>query len=321
MEQLTRAAWKRPCRRIDMRHTILAMLVAAPVFAADTQSVATRMQNVHVHLGNGVELRIDTLFGRLARFKPGTPPTFDDVGSYVLEIESARLAMTPESLTNLMNNYVFADAKAPISHLKIEIEGSELKQSGTLKKGIDVPFTMRAQIAATRDGRIRMHPTSMKAAGFVSKRVLDFFGLELEKLVNVKANSPVQVEGDDLLLDPEHLLPPPRIRGRLTKTWIADGLIVEQFGPEKPVHPIAPPDARYANYMYYRGGTLRFGKLTMSDTDLMLVDDDPKDPFDFSPAQYNDQLTAGYSKNTRDHGLITHMPDFNDLRRQDIARK
>jgi len=298
-----------------MRHAILAILLAAPTVTGDPAPVGARMQNVNVHLGSGIELRIATLYGRLARSNPGTPPTFDDVGSYVIEIDSARFAMTPDSLTNLMNNYVFADAKAPITHLKVEVEGSELKQSGTLRKGIDVPFSIRAQISATRDGRIRLHPTSMKAAGFVSKRVLDFFGLELEKLIKVNANSPVKVDGDDLLLDPEHLLPPPRIRGKLTRTWIADGLIMEQFGPDKPAHAIAPPPGHFPNYMFYRGGTLRFGKLTMSDTDLLLVDEDPKDAFDFSPEHYNDQLTAGYSKNTRDHGLITHMPDFDDLTR------
>ena len=53
----------------------------------------------------------------------------------------------------------------------------------------------------------------------------------------------------------------------------------------------------------------------MSDTDLKLIDMDPRDPFDFSPAHYNDQLVAGYSKNTPDHALRTYMPDFNDLHR------
>jgi hypothetical protein len=35
---------------------------------------------------------------------------------------------------------------------------------------------------------------------------------------------------------------------------------------------------------------LQFGKLIMHDTDLRLVDADPRDPFDFSPEHYNDQL-------------------------------
>jgi hypothetical protein len=271
------------------------------------------MRHVVFHLGNGIQMRVDDLNGRLVGSTSG-PPAFDDVSSYVVEIESARVSLTAESLTNLMNNYVFAGPDAPLRKLKIEIDGNELKQSGVLVKGVPVPFHLRASIGATPDGKIRLHPTSMKAAGFLSKRVLDFFGLELERLVKVKTATGVTIEGDDLLLDPERLLPPPRIKGRLTHVWIENGVVVQQFGaPSK--RPLTPPSARLVNYMYYRGGTLRFGKLTMVDTDMVLVDADQKDPFDFSPEKYNDQLVAGYSKNTRSHGLIVYMPDLADLAR------
>jgi len=271
------------------------------------------MRNVIFHLGKGIEMRVDDLNGRLVNTRSG-PPVFDDVNSYVVDIQSARVSLTAESLTNLMNNYVFAGPDAPLSKLKIEIEGNKLKQSGVLVKAVPVPFHLRAAISATPDGKIRVHPTSMKAAGFLSKRVLDFFGLELERLVKVNPATGVTVDGDDLLLDPARLLPPPRIKGRLTRTWIENGLVVQQFGvPAK--RPLTP-NGRFNNYMYYRGGTLRFGKLTMVDTDLVLVDADPKDPFDFSPGEYNDQLVAGYSKNTRSHGLIVYMPDLADLSRR-----
>jgi hypothetical protein len=302
------------------RLAVIAVLALPFIHAAGAVRVAARMQNVLFHLENGVDLHVRMLSGHLVGTAPGRPPVFDDVNSYVVDIESARVSITPESLTSLMNNVVFAGARAPIKQLKVEVEGSELRQTGIMKKGVEVPFTMRATIAAAPDGRIRIHPTSLKAAGFVPKRVLDFFGLGLEKLVKPDPQSPVSVEGDDLLLDQQRALPPPRIRGRVTRAWIEGGLVFEQIGTAAPQHAIAPPDRRFANYMYYRGGTLRFGKLTMTDADLLLVDDDPDDPFDFSPAQYNDQLMAGYSKNTASHGLITHMPDLNDLMRRQ-ARK
>ena len=54
----------------------------------------------------------------------------------------------------------------------------------------------------------------------------------------------------------------------------------------------------------------------MTDTDLELVDQDPNDWFDFFTARYNDQLVAGYSKNTPDHALRTYMPDYDDLRKK-----
>jgi hypothetical protein len=65
--------------------------------------------------------------------------------------------------------------------------------------------------------------------------------------------------------------------------------------------------------MFYRGGVLRFGKLTMNDTDMRLVDADPTDPFDFFPDHYKDQLVAGYSKTTATGGLIVYMPDFSKV--------
>jgi hypothetical protein len=74
------------------------------------------------------------------------------------------------------------------------------------------------------------------------------------------------------------------------------------------------------HYIWFKGGQIRFGKLTMTDADLRLVDADPRDAFDFFPAKYNDQLVAGYSRNTRALGLETYMPDFNDLAHLEDAR-
>ena len=67
-------------------------------------------------------MRVDDLNGRLVSAGSG-PPVFDDVNSYVVDIQSARVSLTADSLTNLMNNYVFAGPDAPLRKLKIEIEG------------------------------------------------------------------------------------------------------------------------------------------------------------------------------------------------------
>jgi hypothetical protein len=67
--------------------------------------------------------------------------------------------------------------------------------------------------------------------------------------------------------------------------------------------------------MAYRGGILRFGKLTMTDADMQLIDADPSDPFEFFPAHYNDQLVAGYSKTTATGGLRVYIPDYNKISR------
>jgi hypothetical protein len=72
--------------------------------------------------------------------------------------------------------------------------------------------------------------------------------------------------------------------------------------------------------MYFHGGTLRFGKLTMSDTDLEIVDADPSNPFDYSLDRYQDHLVAGHSNTTPVDGLIVVMPDLQQLDRRTSAR-
>jgi len=73
--------------------------------------------------------------------------------------------------------------------------------------------------------------------------------------------------------------------------------------------------------MAYLGNELRFGKLTMSDTDMVLVDMNPDDPFDFYLDHYKEQLVAGYTKETPTFGLQVFMRDYNNLpRRKDTRR-
>jgi hypothetical protein len=299
----------------------LTLLLATGVLSGSAQhgtkekepAVGAQIRNVVLHLGNGVVLDVRQLDGKLLSRRPGSPPTFDDIESYEIVIDRATVSMTAESLTNLMNNYVFADPKAPITHSRVTIENGQLKQTGTLRKGIDIPFTTTASVGVSSEGWIRIHPTSLKAAKFISKRVLDFFGLDLERLLKSNPEPGVRVEQDDILLNPERLLPPPQVRGHLTKVWIEAGRLFQQFDSGVSAPPTTRPNRSAKNYMYYYGGTLRFGKLTMVETDLQLIDADPKDPFDFSPERYNEQLVAGYSKNTANKGLMVFMPDLNDL--------
>jgi hypothetical protein len=62
--------------------------------------------------------------------------------------------------------------------------------------------------------------------------------------------------------------------------------------------------------MAYWGNQLRFGKLTMADADMTLIDMNPEDPFDFDLDHYKDQLVPGYSKFTATFGLRVYMKDF-----------
>jgi hypothetical protein len=128
------------------------------------------------------------------------------------------------------------------------------------------------------------------------------------------------VRGNDLLLDPEKLLPPPAIAGRVVAASVENGEVMQIFGRDTANHArgngalagLAPLDSSAANYMRFRGGTLRFGKLFMVHADMQIIDSDQHDTFDFSIDDYNRQLVAGYSRNTLDGALKVYMPDLDD---------
>ncbi|MCU1275820.1 MAG: hypothetical protein JWO48_3251, partial [Bryobacterales bacterium] len=106
--------------------------------------------------------------------------------------------------------------------------------------------------------------------------------------------------------DPSQLIPAPGIRGRVTAVRMAKDQLVEVYGAG--VRPRRADAGR--NYIAYRGGAIHFGKLTMADTDLKLIDNNPRDSFDFSVDHYKEQLVAGYSKTTPGSGLEVFMPDY-----------
>jgi hypothetical protein len=154
------------------------------------------------------------------------------------------------------------------------------------------------------------------AAHLPVKGLMDLLGLDIATLINTNKVRGVTVEKDDILLDPQEILPLPRIQGKVTAVQIRGNDIVETFGSKQDSHfdPVIS-----GNYMAYRGNELRFGKLTMHDTDMVLLDMDPQDPFDFFLDHYVDQLVAGYSKTTPSFGLRVYMRDYNKLKRPAAA--
>jgi hypothetical protein len=283
--------------------------------------VEGEMKGVLYHVDDRVVLEIRYLRGALIPTKDA-PPWFDDPESFTLAIDTGEVSISPASLSALLNDYVFNYKGTPLKDLKVTIEGGELKQTGTLHKVIDLPFTIRATLSATPDGRLRLHPTSVKVVGIGVKGLMRTFGIELENLVKVQQGRGVEIADNDFLLAPSGLLPPPRIEGRVTAVRLEGGKVQQIFGAStrpgrrQPLHP-TDPSAR--NYMYYRGRILRFGKLTMVDADLQIVDADPSDPFDFYLSHLNQQLVAGESRNQADFGLLTTMPDYADIERRTSA--
>jgi hypothetical protein len=279
-----------------------------PTQPNDTATVQTEMRNVDLHVDADTILHVHRLRGALTRTRPGEPPKFDEKDSFIVSIEAAEVTLSLDDLGRLMNRHVFAYKGAPLKNVQASFDEGQLTLSGTAHKGVDLPFSMKANVSAAPDGRVLLKVTSFKTAGVPAKGLLEFFGVELDDLVKMRADRGMEIQDDSVLLDAAGLLPPPRVRGKVTEARVSsDGLHLNFGGRYAPL-PRPLPSAK--NFLYYRGGVLRFGKLTMNGADLLLVDGDPQNAFDFFQDRYLDQLVAGQAKITRSNGLIVYMPDF-----------
>ena len=281
--------------------------------AAETR---VEMVNAKIRLDPSLILHIRRLSGKLVRTRENQPPSFDDKLSYRIAIDSAEVAVDTASMNRLMNTYVFGEPDAPLKDLRLSIQDGQIKQEGTLRKGPGVPFEMVGEISATPDGKIRIHPKHMKAAHLPVKGLMKLFGVDMAKLINTRKTRGISVDDNDLILDEAIALPPPKIQGNITAVRIEGDQLVQTFGQAKSSTANKPSSS---NFMAYRGGVLRFGKLTMTDTDMRLVDADPSDPFDFSPDHYKDHLVAGYSKTTVSGGLVVYMPDYSKISKKSLS--
>lgn len=292
---------------------------AAPPSASKAPADVTRvlMRNVDFYVDPNVVLHIRQLRGTI-RSKAGGPVVFDDKRSFILHINSAEAGLDGHDLSALMNKYIFGYSGAPIKRVSVVISGGEMRMTGVLHKGIDVPFDIRAHVDGTPDGMMRIHPIQMKILRMNGDAILHGLGLSLEKLIDVNKATGVMVHGNDIIINSTAVLPPPTIEGHVTRVQVQGDQIVQSFGTESDraaLSPLIPLDANQKNFMYYRGGSLRIGRLTMENTDMQIVDLDPSDPFKFDIDIYAKQLVAGYSRTLPNFGLEVYMRDIDKLGR------
>ena len=293
----------------------------APALAeADGDSgtaVTASMRDVLYQVDPDITLAIKGIRGALIPAGKDSLPVFDDPTSFSIRIRDGEIAIDTASLGRLLTRYVFAYDGSPLRDLSVSVKDGELVQKGKLKKLVTLPFTIQARVSVTPKGEIRLEPHKVEIIGLGVRGLLDLFRLELDDLVKSNRSHGVRIVEDIVYLDPAWLLPPPRIHGHLTRLRVEPGRVVQIFGQaDSAVPPVRTTrEGPAEHYMYFRHARLRFGKLTMNDADMLVVDGDPSTPFEFSLDRYHEQLVAGHHVTTPEDGLVVYMPDVSRLKR------
>jgi hypothetical protein len=272
-----------------------------------TNAVQVQMRNVTYHFTDILSAYVKTLRGEVVPTGDNKFPTLDDKNSYDIRVTSAEMIIAADSLAKVLDTYVFATHGSPLKDVSMSIDKGRLKIKGKLHDKGDVPFETSGSLSPTPDGKIRLHAEKIRALHLPVKGLMEALGLDLDDLIKSGKMPGITADGDDMIMDLGLVLPPPHIQGNVTAIRIEGQNLIEVIGnPAKTEfkHVAAP------NYMAYWGNQLRFGKLTMADADMILIDMNPEDPFDFDLDHYKDQLVPGYSKITATFGLRVYMKDF-----------
>jgi hypothetical protein len=278
-------------------------------------SVRAQMRNVKYRFSDKVSVQINTLQGAFVPVGDSEMPVFDDKNSFKIRIDSAEIAISPQDLANLLNDYVFARPGSQLAGISVSTtDKGHLKVKGRLKDKGGIPFESEGALSPTPDGRLRLHADKVRALKIPVKGLMDAFGIDVGDLIKSGKVPGVTAEGNDLIFDLEQILPPPHIEGKVTKVRVEPNTIIQTFTAD----PKTPADTKpiskiQGNYMALQGNRLRFGKLTMEDSDIILYDMNPADPLDFFLDHYKEQLAAGYTKISTSFQVRAYIKDYEKL--------
>jgi hypothetical protein len=140
------------------------------------------------------------------------------------EVEHGHIVVSDAALSRMFQQKLSKSSK--ISDLKVHAKDGHIVISGTVHKGLPIPFSVEGPVDS--DGReLRLHADKVKAAGIPIKGLLDMLGVELGSMLNPGPDKGVTVKQNVIWFDPAVL---GHIRGHIEHLQIAGQELVVDYG-------------------------------------------------------------------------------------------
>ncbi|SEB51461.1 hypothetical protein [Terriglobus roseus] len=264
--------------------------------------------NLLLRKGDHFRVYVRWIRGRMLRTSAARNPSFDDPNSSVLEIDKGLINVKLADIADFLNSD--ASNKAPLKNIKIFNENGQIRLQGTVHKLVSLPVRLDGTLTPLPDGRLKYHLVKLNVLKMPMKGLFGLFHIDLADLASKSQTPGVQIVDNDVFFDTQRLLPPPHIHGQITSVSASESDLTVVYGS-------AGQDeqnlARWHNFLRLSGGDLDFGKLTMHQVDLTMIDAS-KDPwFDLDLVNYQAQLVYGTTRMTEKAGLEIYMPNLDKL--------
>ena len=159
-------------------------------------------------------------------------------------------------------------------------------------------------------GRIHLHVDRLSVLKLPLKGLLGDFHVSIADLMGKTSVAGIEASQNDLYFDTQKLLPAPHIHGTLTRISVKNPDIEVMYGDAQND---AARTEQWHNFLALKDGTLDFGKLTMHNVDLIMIDASKDAWFDLDLVNYQAQVVKGYTRMTPQAGLEIFMPDLDEF--------
>jgi len=242
----------------------------------------------------------------------GSVVNFDDLESFVMAIQQSTVTIRPDVLEGMFNESVFNYPNSKIRDLKVALTQEDnvpgVRLTGSVNMMFWMPFMMFTHLAVdTKTNTLVLEVKDLKALGIFPATALISWGpFHLDKIISLPPNKTLLVSGNRMMVKPFGLFPPPRINGRISNVTV-DGKVIRLTFAGRP---IAAPKSSARNYVYLQGGTSQFGHFRMLDTNVLILDQTPVNPFVFSLLHYADMIPRSRVEVHDTKSVLVSMPDF-----------
>lgn len=264
-----------------------AFLEGDTVQAPEGRGVSIRLQNVRFHWSPKVYVDASDMALRAVPVD-GEAVNFDDLNSFVMALQQSTVVLTPSVLEGMLNESVFNYPESKLRDLKVQLaeedKGWAVRMTGKVDIMAWIPFSMVAYLDIDHStNTLVMNIDRMKVFGFLpATKLVRWSPFHLERMIPMPPNKTLMISGNKIMIKPFALFPPPRVTGTVSAVAVdANGIRLKFAGK-----PIPAPQLDAHNYVYLRGGRAEFGHFCTTDTDILILDQDPRTPFNFTLANY-----------------------------------